>query len=293
MEIDLMKGTSGMSSELGRSVSPRDAFDLAKLNDMLFETLSEVVRVVTEASTSYFVAYGTAIGAVRDRDLIEWDTDVDLLVPAELYDKLVNTLSTNLDSKYRLWRPGDEGYGNLFCRVAPKGIPDVYVHVDLFPLSAAPAGKFLKCIYRIVQRSLYVAYFVRQADLQSRNHYTRNKRLLFRCAHCVLRAVPAGWLTGRFKALRDRSWSHSNSRSVLTNSCGAYGFREFFDACWFGGVREGKIRNLSVALPVGYDEMLKMIYGNYLVEPSDDDKRKLVEFKIANFVEPLRNRALI
>ena len=51
-----------------------------ELHDKLYELLMTVDRICTENQLHYFVAYGTAIGAVWEGDFIPWDDDMDINV---------------------------------------------------------------------------------------------------------------------------------------------------------------------------------------------------------------------
>lgn len=51
--------------------------------EKLYDMLSIVDRILTEHRIPYWIEAGTLLGAVRHRDIIPWDSDVDIVVPAE------------------------------------------------------------------------------------------------------------------------------------------------------------------------------------------------------------------
>ena len=53
------------------------------------EILDVIHQVCTEHGLRYSLAYGTLIGAARHQGFIPWDDDIDLMMPREDYDKLL------------------------------------------------------------------------------------------------------------------------------------------------------------------------------------------------------------
>ena len=63
--------------------APVDRAGVAAIQAKVRELLVELDRVTTAADVPVFLAYGSAIGAVRDGDLIPWDVDADVWLPHE------------------------------------------------------------------------------------------------------------------------------------------------------------------------------------------------------------------
>ena len=51
---------------------------LEKLHRVQLEILSDFIGVCKKYNLTYFVVYGTAIGAVRHSGFIPWDDDIDV-----------------------------------------------------------------------------------------------------------------------------------------------------------------------------------------------------------------------
>ena len=54
-----------------------------------FEVLRFIDKLCTEQQLTYFLMYGSLIGAIRDKGIIPWDDDIDVMMPRPDYDRLV------------------------------------------------------------------------------------------------------------------------------------------------------------------------------------------------------------
>ena len=82
-----------VESQYLRPLSDKDSADLKRL---LLEMYKDIARVCDEYELVYMVGGGTCLGAVRHHGFIPWDDDLDLIMPRESYDKLIELLMWNL-----------------------------------------------------------------------------------------------------------------------------------------------------------------------------------------------------
>jgi lipopolysaccharide cholinephosphotransferase len=267
--------------------------DIGRAQDVLMALLLELDAITRTAGLSYFLAYGTAIGALRHHDFIPWDYDVDVFILRDEYEPLVEALRANLSDDVTLFTPTDDaGYEFLFARLGVRGIDHTNVHVDLFPLERAPSRRSVQRVYSRVARLCCQMYMVKQMSPASRPYYSRGKRLATRVGKGVLAPVPARVLRRFFFAFT-RWFAERSSGEVLVSSCGSYGLREFFRRSWFDAAEPVSFRGNQLLVPSGSKELLEYIYGDYMTPVSDSVRDSEVAFFEENSVAPLRAQGIV
>jgi lipopolysaccharide cholinephosphotransferase len=266
---------------------------IGRVHDLLMPILLELDAATKEAGLSYYLAYGTAIGALRHRDFIPWDIDADVFIWSHEYEQLIEALRARLPEDVTLHTPEDgSGYEYLFARLGLCGVDHTRVHVDLFPLEPAPASRWKQRVYAVGTRLCCQMYLVKQMQVASRTHYTWPKRLVTRVGKIVLSPVPSRVLHRMFGAFT-RWFAARSDGEVVASSCGSYGMREFFRRSWFDAAVPTPFRSRELQIPSGSREMLEWIYGDFMTPVSDSVQEREVEFIEHHFVGPLRSHGIV
>ena len=131
--------------------------ELAKLQSTLKTILNEIDRICKKHNIKYFAVSGTLLGAIRHKDIIPWDDDVDIGMARDDYDKFLKVCSDELNKKFFVLNYKTEkqfyayftkicSHNTIFVEKETKGLNYEHgVFVDVFPYDSVPdSSKELK-----------------------------------------------------------------------------------------------------------------------------------------------------
>lgn len=118
---------------------------------VMMEILIYIDQLADKHNLRYSLWGGTLLGAVRHKGFIPWDDDIDISLPREDYEKLLNLLKSQ--NKYKLFEYSlQEDYTWGWAKLTHKGTEDnkkKYFHtgsshgifVDIVPIDGFPSGE--------------------------------------------------------------------------------------------------------------------------------------------------------
>ena len=77
----------------------------AILRNAALSILDEFNRVCVCNELTYYLFYGTLLGAVRHKGFIPWDDDIDVAMPREDYERFIEIAPSMLDERFHLQYP--------------------------------------------------------------------------------------------------------------------------------------------------------------------------------------------
>lgn len=122
--------------------------NLIPLHDALKELVEDFDQICNRAGVTFFLIYGTLLGAARHQDIIPWDDDVDLGMFRDDYEKLIMYFKNNNENGYALYcAETSKAHTQIFAKLVRtdnkyKGLSKYYNHerglcIDIFPLDEA------------------------------------------------------------------------------------------------------------------------------------------------------------
>ena len=122
---------------------------LNKLHAELLIIMDEIDRVCKKNNLRYYLVGGSLLGAVRHKGFIPWDDDLDIAMPREDLNKLLEISASVLSPNYYVkWYQDDPRYWNPFPKICKRGTlfdenkeewEKTGLFIDIFPLDLSPA----------------------------------------------------------------------------------------------------------------------------------------------------------
>ena len=233
------------------------------------DILQSFVNYCEKNKLEYFLAAGTAIGAVRHRGFIPWDDDIDVMMPRNSYNKFLAEYINENYEVFDCWRREDYYYP--FAKLVDKHtllkektkVPTSFgVYIDIFPIDVIPDSKVGMLLLKL-KRNL-IDFKITTKVTINRNRSKWKKiclwlgRLFFkkeRLIDCVRE------MDSLYKKYADKSSLYMYCISFFFMSRKPM-LKEIYSdyiLCSFEGIQ--------CRLPVGNDILLKSIYGDYMKLP--------------------------
>lgn len=227
----------------------------------------------------YWLAYGTAIGAVRHGGFIPWDDDIDICMPRSDYGELLKYFDEHRDELAPFAAVGPS-FGNptpfLITRVTDmryvmKGEFGDEVRlgafVDVYPLDGLGDGRQNALMHKQKMRKLAARYF-RAGDWE---YYNRNCPPAKRAIKRVVGRLGGGAAV-KYQSLMDEALKFDFETSEFVSVVVGMTYMPFCRRELFEGTVKADFEGMEVPLPVGYDEILRTFYGDYMQLPPEADR---------------------
>ena len=115
------------------------------MKEIQLELMDELDRVCREQGITYFLAYGSLLGAVRHGGFIPWDDDIDVGMLRPDYERFLKVAPKALGERYAVCEPrANSRCAGMFAKVWKRGTKfftaetmeagiDQGIFVDVFP----------------------------------------------------------------------------------------------------------------------------------------------------------------
>lgn len=243
--------------------------------------LKEIDAICSDLHLTYWVMYGTLIGTVRHQGFIPWDDDVDIAMPRSDYEKLLQYFSNNDNNIDGLYIDNPKTNNQCFfyiSRLCDKEHSLIFddrrytsgLFIDIYPFDGMGQDNDKKYWEDARAKTKYLRKMLDSTGttkiFNGKNIATKflNVPLILK-ARKIGNRVPFEEIDKLTKAF---SWEESKYVGLPI----ADGELIFFKKDWFSETLYLPFEDITVPVPVGYDKILKDIYGNYMQLPPEKDR---------------------
>lgn len=227
------------------------------------EILEYFDKFCIENNLSYFVCYGTLLGAIRHGGFIPWDDDIDVVMSREDYEKF---LKIHNNSKYKIGHyDNDKNYPYMWSKLYDSTTRleescmkkyNMGIFIDIFPVDNWPSIKQYKLLSR------YIRMF-RLKQYRFSSFFSLKKNFLYYTIKLLTFFLPKHWIYKKInKTLIAIDSIKTDKCAVIVESISDC---KVFDKSIFNTTDtiRFKFENVIINIPKRYDDILKILYGDY------------------------------
>lgn len=237
----------------------------------------EFARVCNENNLVYFTDGGTTLGAVRHKGFIPWDDDFDVCMPRNSYEKLKN-LSKIFNKPYFLQNAyTDPEYGYSFMRLrnenttadTSKFMDCQFNHgifIDIFPLDKVLINDYLPRRERIQELIMINSSYMKR---NLTNMSEKDKELMQKYYNSSIEPVHIFEEIERI-AMQDELLETEYLSLIVSTQYDPS--KKIWPKWIFDDYIEKDFESIKVRVPIGYDEQLRIYFGNYMEYPPEHQR---------------------
>lgn len=260
--------------------APTEELVLDAYKSTLINTFKTAIDFFELNGIKWFACGGTCLGAVRHQDIIPWDDDIDLFVYRDDYERLFD-IRESLEPYGLSMISIEDGYGyyNGYIKIFNNQTTlwelkeyesVVGVYIDVFPIDKSDIG-VSECLkiqkeYRDAlekyRRGICKTSIKDLLDLFTHFHWGD---LWYRISCKMQFHNRKKEYNNLLESIRKVSFNSHGKHTMCV--MGSYWERDHYPSEWFSETIEAPFGDFRVKLPVGYDEYLTQLYGDYMKLP--------------------------
>ncbi len=268
--------------------------DLRELQLKCLSILVYFKDICEKNKLTFYLAGGTAIGALRHKGFIPWDDDIDVFMPRPDYEKLTRIWDKVADtSRYAFCRSTREtNYHHHAASIVDNNstlieersvnsdIPQG-VMMDVIPLDGCPDSKIARFfqLYNALKFALFNPQ--RLPENKNRGIYIGTKIFLAVIKSKKLR--DSIWIQAEKKMTKYGYYSNKNITELIGELYGMVAEHPLED---FLTTVEVDFEGYKMPIMKGYDAYLKSVFGDYMKLPPKSKRKPKTRLVYANLNEP-------
>lgn len=242
-----------------------------ELKAIELDILKNVDQYCKDNKLTYYLAYGTLLGAIRHNGFIPWDDDIDIKMPRKDYERFIESFSLKGFSVYS--HRHTKNYLYPFAKVSNdktvliekshrKPFEGLGVYIDVFPVDNLPDNRVLRYICTGISRIfryIYISKTINVDKTQKISRYVTSK---------LIRLVTSLISTHSILLMWDKLlMKYQNNKQFLGCMVWGYGKREVMRSEEVLPPSHAYFEGCQFSAPYNADYYLKTLYNDYMKLP--------------------------
>ena len=257
----------------------REITDIKEMQKIELDVLKFIDEICEKYGIKYSLAYGTLIGAVRNRGFIPWDDDVDIMMLRKDYDRFCKVMKNEYGRYQLLCIENTPNYESPLAKVIDTDTLlieyshvnknyELGIYVDIFPMDNIADTDALMRLQFVVAQTLLSIWSSVEFKLDSQGVLKQSKlkylvrKLCFGVSKIInLQRVAVKCLRKVCRLFNNRNCTRVGLLSFSDN------VKLRFSKAWLSEYEIINFENTTFPCIKEYDQLLKWIYGDYMTLP--------------------------
>lgn len=244
--------------------------------------LTKFIELCEQNNLKYHLIFGSLLGCVREGGMIPWDDDIDVGMPYEDYKKLLNIMrdkpagfedfefltSEESPSKHLTMNFGVFSYTKIKCEMIDKNNERPYIWIDIYP-----------CFRFYTKTHMFIATMLLKSKIYSKYQHKKFCYLLGKTLHTLKLYRFGEFMLNKMKFDIEKPYCYKVDNNL-------FAIKKIPPMI---NIKRANFEDIEVNIPENYDEILRELYGDYLIKPAEIDRNKFSMIKNIDFGECNQN----
>ncbi len=245
---------------------------IKEIQNIANDILKYIKTVCDDNGIKFYLAYGTALGAIRHKGFIPWDDDVDIFMERDEFDKFYSfmekdqskykLLYVNADKNYTLPLPKVIDTTTEWTQTNVREFMPLGVYVDIFILDNIPDDKDVReKHFNILDKKHKLWHFFQyKRNYTAKDPITLLKRLIYKIVNPKIFAKQLDRIASKYN---NDNTSYIGQMTFVTDPRNM----QMFPREWFGDGVVVTFCDTEYLVPKEYDKFLTQCFGDYMTPP--------------------------